>query len=860
MCTEKGSTFLNLKLTMHANQDFIRGRNCCCAGHHYLFFAGWTILTFQLVSLAFTWRVPVVAGLDGLTETSTNDYIARLNYGFVAIKTKAVCVTEGYVTHAFHISLPKRTSSEREPLNLTRCSAEISVVACRRMASLVESVAALTVSMRRTVNEMIDKAFRLIPDIKRPELSKSPTRFSRGLVDIVGSALSFAFGTATQADVEDLAKEINTIKGLSAEAAADAQRTREGFASFTKMSNERIDRIHDVLNEDHVVLSSAVRQIHRLQETSTVEYNAITYVTRELARFVVIHDGIQQLKEGIEDLSQGHLTPNLIAVEMLEPVLTNLSERLRKDDLILCYNSARSIYDSRNFDVARSGLDLFVRVRIPYTDMARMYVYETSVVSLPVPGKDNWVTTIKDIPPIILVAPSHGTIGELVSIPDRPVIEKTTIKWHDSVRKSCLYYVLADEIDSVKNVCDFTTGKRIKGPSYFRLSPGSYVLSNFKDLSIDCPSRQRNSLLECDPCRVILGCGCKLSTGITEIATHKCPENSTESNVAHAVNLIVLQHFYDTTNLTLTGKTLTTEEDKLFPEPVDWKLYGEKVDKLLAADDTASYSLKKLALSLQNDSLIYHSPAEAMLSDIIHEQANHKLFGIDLSIFNSWLIVILIIIVGIIIVFHFRMRKKLNNTSHLVQRLGVTAALIGTTKSQSIQLKATTTLPTISVDHYEALLTFIQDDLVSFWINIILTMILILIASYSFYWLTRMRSYVYIELRTREEVFMIYYKRLPDASRCFDIVTSIIPTIVTVVNCLLFGYLKFEGNTWKIEDKRTRQRTSLPRRVLLLRSDMLQAKAMLLNSDCCVEPVVVHTHEQIRRPVEDAEEPISTFE
>jgi hypothetical protein len=43
---------------------------------------------------------------------------------------------------------------------------------------------------------------------------------------------------------------------------------------------------------------------------------------------------------------------------MLEPVLTNLSEKLHKDNFKLCYDNVRDVYNSRHFDIARSSSSL----------------------------------------------------------------------------------------------------------------------------------------------------------------------------------------------------------------------------------------------------------------------------------------------------------------------------------------------------------------------------------------------------------------------------------------------------------------------------------------------------------------------
>jgi hypothetical protein len=128
----------------------------------------------------------------------------------------------------------------------------------------------------------------------------------------------------------------------------------------------------------------------------------------------------------------------MIAVEMLEPVLTNLLEKLWRDNLKLCYVNARDVYKSRNVDVARSEYNLFIRLRIPYSELPWLNVYETSTVGIPVPGKEGWLTTIKNIPPLILMEPTLGLIGEILIVPSTPVIDELAIRWHQPQGLSCL--------------------------------------------------------------------------------------------------------------------------------------------------------------------------------------------------------------------------------------------------------------------------------------------------------------------------------------------------------------------------------------------------------------------------------------
>jgi hypothetical protein len=53
-------------------------------------------------------REPIPVRLPGLSESTNDEFVSRLNYGVLALKNKRVCVVEGHVTHFFLIELPQR--------------------------------------------------------------------------------------------------------------------------------------------------------------------------------------------------------------------------------------------------------------------------------------------------------------------------------------------------------------------------------------------------------------------------------------------------------------------------------------------------------------------------------------------------------------------------------------------------------------------------------------------------------------------------------------------------------------------------------------------------------------------------------
>jgi len=97
-------------------------------------------------------------------------------------------------------------------------------------------------------------------------------------------------------------------------------------------------------------------------------------------------------------------------------------------------------------------------------------------------------------------------------------------------------------------------------------------------------------------------------------------------SVMHAVNLIALQTFYETTQANLTGQRLL--EPGTFKQPANLTInfFSDEAKKLLARDDEVAYSLKKLAKGLRNDSLVYSSATDAILFEYMQKQNDNRAF------------------------------------------------------------------------------------------------------------------------------------------------------------------------------------------------------------------------------------------
>ena len=197
-------------------------------------------------------------------------------------------------------------------------------------------------------------------------------------------------------------------------------------------------------------------------------------------------------------------------------------------------------------------------------------------------------------------------------------------------------------VNGVKEACDFVVEKGDIEPRYTSLAQGVYVVEGYTNLYYETINASGpascvfpREIPRCNPCLMTVNCGCNLKQrtqgSVSAIISNRCVGNSTANTVLHPVKLIVLQHFYNFTNVTMDGTSLFDTADKLNVDPLKSPLFWDNVKKLLAADDEVGYSLRKLANSMQNDTTVYHSSAEAMLADYITSHLPSKWMGMEIT-------------------------------------------------------------------------------------------------------------------------------------------------------------------------------------------------------------------------------------
>jgi hypothetical protein len=259
---------------------------------------------------------------------------------------------------------------------------------------------------------------------------------------------------------------------------------------------------------------------------------------------------VQQIEEGIEALVQGQLSPKLLSADLMEQVIANVTAEVGTTSYYVCFKTPQDVYESRNFDYARQGNDLIIRLRLPYSTQAPLNLYTSIVFQLRVNGQQGYVTELLQIPKYFLSNIARGLVGEVDSIPQTPVVESYAVKWHTQVTQSCLYNLLIDEPESAKTSCQFSARKQVIEPMYIRLDKGIFILSNYTRVRAYCPHGSPCSLTNatCFPCFAKIECDCSLLADGDVIVTpadrclrHEC----FTSLLLHGMNLPLLQSFYD---------------------------------------------------------------------------------------------------------------------------------------------------------------------------------------------------------------------------------------------------------------------------------------------------------------------------
>jgi hypothetical protein len=239
-------------------------------------------------------------------------------------------------------------------------------------------------------------------------------------------------------DVHELKTAMQVIRKSATLAFAKSIRVKQGVVTFSRLTNERFDRMQAILEQEHKSITELNESVKSAYDTAFVEFNALGISLTEIQSFSQIYTDLSALDNALEQLLQGILTPTLIPVTQMKEAFTEAASKLAPDGRTLCYTTVQQIYGAKNVLYVRHHTDLLIRLKIPYTSMSRFMAYQSILFDLPVNSKQGFRPRLETVTEFFVSNIAENKIGVLHEKPTSDLIPAADVKWQFPYTSSCL--------------------------------------------------------------------------------------------------------------------------------------------------------------------------------------------------------------------------------------------------------------------------------------------------------------------------------------------------------------------------------------------------------------------------------------
>ena len=582
---------------------------------------------YTLTLLATVTLVLITAGAEGKVK-DTVDVIDRVNYGTVFKREQDMLISREFWLHTFHIPLPKRFKVSKIPTcmdscNVTNCNIDST---CQMLQVLVTQIHGLHQGVLSNFNETMKTIRRLIPESK--QFGKG--RNTRSLLPFIGKLARGLFGTATMDDVNIMASHINEIAKKTNGLVKAIEQHGKHLSSFISITDKRMTNLMSGIKANNKQISVLTRVVNlKLVNLQYSILNITNTILNQVEKANILRSRFSVLELAVQDLVEGKITPHLIDRPTLTRVLHHLHSHIRKSfkQFYLTHRDPNYYYANAKFVYARKGSQLYVTVKFPLSSLNKpLNLYK--VISLPVPVKDNssstmHATQLHSLPDYFAITPHHDHYLQLSSKDlvncqhDSVILCDMNLALTPITVPDCTMALFSNNPSQIKKVCDFRFTQSLLKPNIIELTATSALVYNSGNLVLNCPKEQ-TIVPGCTFCVVHIPCRCSLSTDTLYFLPRlvDCYNSSETMTMVHPVNLALLQEFFDETKL------MNIFGDTTFPKPInlsvpEFQFYNHSFSSIVANDQKAHLSLKKIAKAVKNDQKIFKTLAEPLIDGVI---------------------------------------------------------------------------------------------------------------------------------------------------------------------------------------------------------------------------------------------------
>ena len=268
---------------------------------------------------------------------------------------------------------------------------------------------------------------------------------------------------------------------------------------------------------------------------------------------------------------------------------------------------------------ARQGSSLYVSVKFPSLPFRQpLELFRVKSFPIPVNDSTNHATQLLDIPDYFAITHdvqyyTYFQSEQLLTCQSNKLKQCTFQKVLTSaVQTSCLLALFMENKAVVKQLCNFRFLTNHVTSDVVLLSKTSILVYNVDVLELDCKSG-RKMKKGCKFCTVDVPCECSVltPTSFLPVRLTECHKNTSEK--LHPVNLALLQNFFEDDLLENIGS------NSLFKSPLQvdvpkFTIYNHSISQVLANDNKAHLNLQKMAKSAKENSMIFSTLTESLLS------------------------------------------------------------------------------------------------------------------------------------------------------------------------------------------------------------------------------------------------------
>ena len=173
------------------------------------------------------------------------------------------------------------------------------------------------------------------------------------------------------------------------------------------------------VNHEHA-LGELRDRLRILFDTQAQDQQRLIAAIQHLQQFVNQMRHIDELRQSIESLLHGNLTPQLISKVTLRSTLlgikSEVERRLRKSHLV--FEHATDFYAMHNFHFGRHNSHLLILLQVPITSFNDQFqIYKVTKFPIFVTGQTSHATILQDLP-LYYATNRHNTTILLLSLLD----------------------------------------------------------------------------------------------------------------------------------------------------------------------------------------------------------------------------------------------------------------------------------------------------------------------------------------------------------------------------------------------------------------------------------------------------------